>query len=112
MIQTKAIGDINIGDYICDMHYGLEPLQDRFDVVSHLRWDEPRRSDHKPGYVDHGFFDYLQQFTEPRMYINKLLHVIAFDDKSTLSEPILICAYCYDGRRSGIVVLKAKHERR
>lgn len=110
MIQDKAIGDVKVGDYICDMHYGIEQLADRFEVVSHLRWDEPRRADGKPGYVAHPFFDYLQHLVEPYMYINKMLHVIAFDDKSTLSEPILICTYCYDGRRSGIVVLKA-HKR-
>lgn len=59
------------------------------------------------GYVEHAFYDYLQQF-RPGSYTNKELRVIGFDDASRNSNPILICGYCYDGRRSGIVVLKRK----
>lgn len=99
----KAFRDLEVGDFIADMHYGIGPVAAQFDVVSHVRWDEPRL--HQPardGYPEHAFFRYLDEFM-PGGYVNKCLHVIGHGDDGSI-----VAGYCYDGRRSGIVVLKEK----
>lgn len=108
-MTEKKFHELTIGDCIADMHYGIEPVKALYDVVSHIRWDEPRP--HVPtrsGYVENAFFDYLGGFLKGNSYNNKLLHVIGFHDDSTGTHPVLVCGYCYDGRRSGIVLLKEK----
>lgn len=107
--RDKTFHELKVGDFIADMHYGIEPVKARFDVVAHVRWDEPRPlTPTRSGYVEHAFYDYLQGFLNGNAYNNKLLHVIGFHDDSTLTHPVLICGYCYDGRRSGIVLIKEK----
>lgn len=107
-MTEKKFHELQVGDWVADMHYGVNPLKARFEVVSDIRWDEPRlEAPGRSGYVDVPFFNYLQGFLKG-VYNNKMLHVIGFSLNSTLSDPELICGYCYDGRWSGIVVLRAK----
>lgn len=114
-MTNKKFHDLRVGDWIADMHYGIEPVAERFDVVAHIRWDEPRPNPSDSqwknkmyiGYVEHAFYDYLQNFVDGA-YTNKMLHVIGFDDDSTLTHPVLVAGYCYDGRCSGIVLLREK----
>jgi hypothetical protein len=119
-MTDKKFHDLHVGDYIADMHYGEHRLRERFDVVSHVQWDEPTRSmleptkhyaskPHIAGYVPHPFFDYLGQFIpSPGSYTNKSLIVIGFAEESTMRHPVIVAGYCYDGRRSGIILLKEK----
>lgn len=109
-MTEKKFHELSFGDYVADMHYGEAQLRERFDVVSHVRWDEPVNSKPESRYapVEHSFSDYIEQFHPNGWYLNKMLRVIGFGDDSTLTNPSLICAYCYDGRRSGIIVLREK----
>lgn len=107
-MTTKVFHELQVGDYIADMHYGIEPIAKQFDVVSHITWDEPTdcRVGHD-GYPEHAFFRYLNQFVNDRA-ANKMLYVIGFSPASTLGRPLIIAGYCYDGRRSGVILLAAK----
>lgn len=116
-MTDKEFQTIKVGDTLADMHYGTDQLKDRFDIVLHLHWDEPDRVNFRPlpkgshGYVEHPFFDYLDQFTPRGGYTNKMLTVIGKMHPlltRNVEEPTIIAAYCYDGRRSGIVALKEK----
>jgi hypothetical protein len=108
-VTGKPFNELYVGDVIADMYHGMRPLEERFRVVSHIRWDEPRpiKATHT-GYAEHAFFNYIQEFLTDTMYLNKMLVVIGFDDNAPGSEIRLVCAYCYDGRRSGIIVLADK----
>lgn len=97
-MTSKPFSELQVGDFVCDMHDGLGPVRERFDVVSHVNWDEPDQNDAPL------FNTYIGQFRSSRGYVNKHLVVIGFSGESTLSRPVVIAAYCYDGRRSGIVV--------
>ena len=100
-MTDKPIGEWRVGDPIADMHYGIGPLVKRYKIVSHVRWDEPLAViDSGPG-----FGDYLGKFKPRTGYLNKFLVVLGFTDDSTLAKPEVVCGYCYDGVRSGIVVL-------
>lgn len=109
--------DLKVGDWIADMHYGLTPIMERFEVVTHVCWDEPRPDPltAQPGamytgYVEHAFFNYLSHFLPRGSYGNKMLHVIGTMRQSfpKSAQPELVCGYCYDGRWSGIVVLRER----
>ena len=124
-MTEKPFADLHVGDWICDMHYGVEPLMERFEVVAHIRWDEPEPSEDDKkdkffdGYARHTFFRYLSQFVPH--YGNKMLHVLALESFNYMfptpaGQPVpalhygyaLVCGYCYDGRRSGLVILRDK----
>lgn len=104
-MTNKHLDELDLGDFIADMHDGEAQLRERFEVVSHVRWDEPPQI-HRTATI-HGFYEYLQQFCRSA-YTNKYLIVIGWADDSSLSAPVIIAGYCYDARRSGIITLRAK----
>lgn len=110
-MTSKAFHELRVGDYIADMHYGTRQLEELFTILAVVRWDEPTTDEKaSDGYPTHAFFRYIAQFIgQPA--INKGLYVIGHAGMSlTVNVPALVCAYCYDGRRSGIVVLAEKRQ--
>lgn len=101
-MTRKPIEEWQPGDFITDMHDGLEPVRRAgLDVVSHTKWEEPESN--RAGWT--GFSEYLSAFG---MYTNKSLVMLGWADDSTLTNPAIVAGYCYDGRRSGVVVLRRK----
>jgi hypothetical protein len=97
-MTEKKFEDIKVGDVIADMHDGEDQLRKRFDIVFHAKWRETQ--DEAPFHMD--FYDYVHQFTTHHP-TNKLLYVIGRE-----YGEFLVCAYCYDGRRSGMILLADK----
>ena len=92
--MVKDFDKYDLGDVVGDMHEWGE-LMSRFTLVSHVKWSETGR---------YGFGSYIEHYTpQTRRYTNKLLVVIGWDDAAHL-----ICAYSYDNRTAGIVVLAKK----
>jgi len=90
MAVTKAakLDDLNLGDFVYDMHDGLRPLRERFGIISMVQW--------------HHSSENVQPFVGPKgwKFPNKELRVIGFTD-----EGHAVCGFTYDGIRSGILVL-------
>ena len=83
----KTINDLEIGDFVADMHDGFRPLADRFTVRPIDSWEHEAPSDH---------------FPKPHA-MNKYAYVLGHND-----EGELICGYQYDGRYSALFAISAK----
>lgn len=94
----KPLEQYEVGDTICDMHYGVHQLTDRYKIVSHIRC----RLDSEQG---HAISTLLGTLTG-KSYENKYLRVVTpvgWDDH-------VMGMYLYDGRTFGIIVLGPKDE--
>lgn len=91
-VTTKRFDDIQIGDYIADMHDGVSQLRTRFGIVSRIdgegNWfpDLPNKHLRVIG-LSYGGLD------------------LQFPEIAAQGHVALVCGYQYDGRRSGILVL-------
>lgn len=88
-MTSKRLGELQIGDFVADMHYGFTPLRERFHVEEIAKWHHP--------------FDQCP-FAGFQSRMNKGLYVLGVDHY----RPAIICGYTYDGDRSGIVRLEEK----
>jgi hypothetical protein len=79
---VKSFAELEIGDYVADMHYGTAPLRQRFTVVHNNQW----------------------QVSAPLFpFANKELRVLDFHHDGSI-----VCGYNYDGRAAGTVTLAEK----
>ena len=85
------------GDEIGDMHYGLAPIQKKYEVADITRW----RTGDAP------FHPYLQSVmrTVGRPYVNKILIVI---ESMPDAEGYWVCGWSYDGTSAGIARVRPR----
>jgi len=96
-----------IGDGIADMHYGIEKVKEKYDVLSHERFDllkedMPRRASYGTS-PSEGFLRFLQSFNSS--VGNKILMLIDYPHEG---GGYWTAAYQYDGIFAGIVKLRKR----
>lgn len=99
MTTLKPLVELQVGDFVHDMHVGIGPLRQRFGIVSHItgtgNWfpDFPNRQLRVVGH-SYGGLDALGHET------GALTEV----DGVAMQPVCIICGY-HDGPRSGVMVL-------
>jgi hypothetical protein len=89
-MTDKTADLLEVGDFVADMHYGLEPLRKRFKVTVLATWRHgPENMPFPPTVAGH-------------LRMNKGLYVIGVTDHYCG----VVCAYTYDGIRSGLIALE------
>lgn len=88
IMTIKPFDQLAVGDVICDMHDGIQPLRKRFDVRIVVRWDHD--DNHAP-------------FSKR---CNKMLEVLGVNRDNPYE---ILAGYSYDGRMSAILGLSEAH---
>lgn len=101
-MARKEFDDYEVGDVVGDMGDSAA-LARRFEVVSDVQWNDDLFHG-SPSYAPPSFASYIERFFPKgdMRYVNKNVVVIDRTQKA------LKCAYSYDNRFSGIIVLAAK----
>jgi hypothetical protein len=85
-MTSKTFDQLEIGDFVADMHDGLAPIRARFNVLTSIQWE----------YAGFGTPDRKDPFSFP----NKELRVLGIQNSGAI-----VCGYTYDRMYAGIVIL-------
>jgi hypothetical protein len=94
MIEKKRLRDLEVGDYLCDMHYGLKDLaiEGPYKITSTLCFECECGSTFITAHLGRQF------------YCNKMLVVIEGHRRGCA----VTAAYSYDNRRLGFVIIEGE----